>query len=242
MKRRAAGARRRFRPGTSLLVPGFELGACLMASDRTGGDFFDFIELSDQRVGIAVGDASGRGIASEQLMARAQRTLRAEAAIGSDAAAVIGRLNQVLSRDSRPEEFVTLFYGIVSGANQLDYISAGHPAALLVRGGRTLQLPATGRPLGLFVDAVYEEAHVPLEPGDLLLVYSDGVTDAQSPAGPFFDEGGIRAALEGHHDQPAHEIARLICDAAERFEQRSPDPTDDKTVVVVRVSDRAHAT
>ncbi len=237
----AAGAPLQFQPGASLLVPGFEIGACLMASDGIGGDFFDIIELSDQRVGIAVGDASGRGTASERLMAKAQGSLRAEATSGGEAVTFISRLNEGLRRDGRPQDSVTLFYGVVSDTNQLRYVSAGHPPAMLVRNDRSLPLAATGCPLGLFVDATWGEARVPLEPGDVLLVYSDGVTDAQSPAGPFFDEGGIESVLRDHRSKPAHEIAHVVCDAAERFERGSPDPTDDKTVVVVRVRERPDA-
>ena len=236
-----AGASPRSQPGTSLLVPGFEIGACLMASDGIGGDFFDIIELPDQRLGIAVGDASGRGTACERLMAKARAALRTEVSSGSDAVAVVSSLNAALSRDGRPQDSVTLFYGVVSDTNQLRYVSAGHPRALLVGRGSTRTLPATGRPLGLFVDAMWEETRVALEAGDLLLIYSDGVTDAQSPAGPFFDQGGIEAVLRDHHSRPAHEIADRVCEAAERFERRSPDPTDDKTVVVVRVRDRSNA-
>ena len=172
-------------------------------------------------------------------MAQTLGMLRAEAGIEETANGVVTQLNQLLSRHHASDQYVTLFYAVVSGhTDELCYVNAGHPRALLSRAGGIEPLSATGQPLGISADASYAEARATVGPGDVLLIYSDGVTDAQGSDDRFFDEAGIRNVLQQHHDRPVDEIARRVCHAAERFERENPEFSDDKTVVVVRVRNR----
>ena len=231
----AAFVQQSFLPGSVPKVPGHDIGAHLDTSGQVGGDFYDFIDLPPDRVAIALGDASGKGIPGAILMAETQGILRAEAATCATPVELVSRLNRALLRDQSQDRFVTLFYGVLAiPTGRFTFVNAGHPRALLLDGATESALVSTGPPVRLFADAAWEEQTVTLGAGSRLVIYSDGVTEAQDTADEFFDLAGLRGVLSEHLDCPAAELARNICHAAEEFERASGDPGDDKTVVVVR--------
>ena len=231
----AAFVQQSFLPGSVPEVPGHDIGAHLDTSGQVGGDFYDFIDLPPDRVAIALGDASGKGIPGAILMAETQGILRAEAATCATPVELVSRLNRALLRDQSQDRFVTLFYGVLAiPTGRFTFVNAGHPRALLLDGATESALVSTGPPVRLFADAAWEEQTVTLGAGSRLVIYSDGVTEAQDTADEFFDLAGVRGVLSAHLDCPAAELARNICHAAEDFERESGDPGDDKTVVVVR--------
>ena len=234
----AALFQERLLPSAPPLLAGYELGAHLHASGQVGGDFYDYIELSQGRVGVVLGDASGKGIPGALLMAAAQGIVRAEAVSERAAGEVIGRVNGLLYRGNARDLFVTLFYVVLSAHDrEIRYVNAGHPGALLIRSGEVQLLPATGPPLGVFADARYDEETAAAESGDILVVYSDGVTEAQTAQDAYFDQAGICDVVDDHRDCSPSTIARAICEAAERFEASNPDGGDDKAVIVARITD-----
>lgn len=231
----AAFVQQSFLPGSVPEVPGHDIGAHLDTSGQVGGDFYDFIDLPPDRVAIALGDASGKGIPGAILMAETQGILRAEAATCATPLELVSRLNRALLRDQSQDRFVTLFYGVLAiPTGRFTFVNAGHPRALLLDGATESALVSTGPPVRLFADAAWEEQTVTLGAGSRLVIYSDGVTEAQDTTDEFFDLAGVRGVLSEHLDCPAAELARNICHAAEEFERESGDPGDDKTVVVVR--------
>ena len=231
----AAFVQQSFLPGRVPDVPGHDIGAHLHSSGQVGGDFYDFIDLPPDRVAIAVGDASGKGIPGAILMAETQGVLRAEAASCATPIELVRTLNRALLHDQDQDRFVTLFYGVLAfPSGRFTFVNAGHPRALLLDGATESTLVSTGPPLRLFADAVWEEKTVTLHAGARLVIYSDGVTEAQDDADKFFDLEGVRAVMTEGPDRPAVELARDLCHAAEEFERGSPDPGDDKTVVVIR--------
>ena len=235
----AAFVQQSFLPGVLPATPGHDIGAYLHASGQVGGDFYDLIELPHDRVALAVGDASGKGIPGAILMAETQGILRAEAAACATPIELVQTLNRALLHEKSQDRFVTLFYGVLTlPTGQFNFVNAGHPRALLLDGDAEAALVSTGPPLRLFPEATWEEQTITLDAGALLVIYSDGVTEAQNTADRFFDVEGVRAAMAEHRDSPAPELARHICHAAERFERGNPDPGDDKTVVVVRALER----
>ena len=228
----------RLLPSAPPILAGYELGAYLQASGRVGGDFYDYIELSNGRIGLVLGDASGKGIPGALMMASAQGIVRAEAVSERAAGEVIGRVNGLVYRGNAPDQFVTLLYVVLSARDrEIRYVNAGHPRALLIRSGGVQLLPATGPPLGVFADARYDQETATAESGDILVLYSDGVTEAQTAQDDYFDEAGIRDVVDGHRDCSPSTIARAICEAAERFEASNPDGGDDKAVIVARITD-----
>jgi sigma-B regulation protein RsbU (phosphoserine phosphatase) len=231
----AAFVQQSFLPGSVPEIPGHDIGAHLHTSGQVGGDFYDFIDLPPDRVAIALGDASGKGIPGAILMAETQGVLRAEAATCASPRELVSTLNRALLHDQDQDRFVTLFYGVLDfPTGQFTFVNAGHPLALLLDGAGESALVSTGPPLRLFADAAWEEQTVTLGAGARLVIYSDGVTEAQDDADEFFDLAGIRGVMARRLGSPAIELARDICHAAEEFERDSPDPGDDKTVVVVR--------
>ena len=231
----AAFVQQSFLPSTVPEAPGHDIGAHLHASGQVGGDFYDFIELPRDRVAVAVGDASGKGIPGAILMAETQGVLRAEAATCATPIELVRTLNRALLHDQDQDRFVTLFYGVLAiPTGRFTFVNAGHPRALLLDGATESALVSTGPPLRLFADAAWEERTVTLGAGARLVIYSDGVTEAQNDSDLFFDVEGVRAVMTEHRSCTAAELAKHICHAAERFERGNPDPGDDKTVVVVR--------
>ena len=235
----AAFVQQSFLPGVLPATPGHDIGAYLHASGQVGGDFYDLIELPHDRVALAVGDASGKGIPGAILMAETQGILRAEAAACATPIELVQTLNRALLHEKSQDRFVTLFYGVLTlPTGQFNFVNAGHPRALLLDGDAESALVSTGPPLRLFPEPTWEEQTITLDAGALLVIYSDGVTEAQNTADRFFDVEGVRAVMAERRDSPAPELARHICHAAERFERGNPDPGDDKTVVVVRALER----
>ena len=231
----AAFVQQSFLPGVIPATPGHDIGAYLHASGQVGGDFYDCIELPHDRMALAVGDASGKGIPGAILMAETQGILRAEAAGCATPIELVQTLNRALLHDKSQDRFVTLFYGVLDLASgEFSFVNAGHPRALLLDGESEATLVSTGPPLRLFSEAAWEEQTVTLDVGARLAIYSDGVTEAQNETDRFFDLEGVREVMVEHRDTSAPELARHICHAAERFERGNPDPGDDKTVVVVR--------
>ena len=231
----AAFVQQSFLPGSVPDVPGHDIGAHLHTSGQVGGDFYDFIDLPPDRVAIAVGDASGKGIPGAILMAETQGILRAEAATCETPVELVSTINRALLRDHDQDRFVTLFYGVLAiPTGRFTFVNAGHPRALLLDGAGESTLVSTGPPLRLFADAAWEERTVTLGAGARLVIYSDGVTEAHDRTDEFFDLAGVRAVMTERLDRPAIQLAKDICHAAEEFESESSDPGDDKTVVVVR--------
>ena len=230
----AAIVQRSFLPATVPAPPGHDIGAHLRASGEVGGDFYGFLELPGDRVALAVGDASGKGIPGAILMAEAQGILRAEAARSTAPLDLVHKFNRALLHGRGDGRFVTLFCGVLAcPGGELTFVNAGHPRALLLRDGTESTLASTGPPPGLFADASWEEQTVALG-GGRLVICTDGVIDAQDEADRFFDLAGVRAVMAEHRNAPAADLARRICCAAARFERANPDLGDDKTVVVVR--------
>ena len=185
-----------------------------------------------------MGDASGKGAAGALLMTNTLGVLQDESEPDGTARHYITRVNERLHATQARDQFVTVFYAVLSPhSRKLTYVNAGHPRALLVCPSGFQTLAATGPPIGVFPDTQYDQGSITAEAGDTLVVYSDGVTEAQSSGGEYFGEAGLRALLERCLDYPAPRLARAVCEEAERFERDNPDGGDDKVVVVARITD-----
>ena len=234
----AAFLQERFLPREVPIVHGFDIRGHLHASGHIGGDFYDFIEIPgpSRQLAVAVGDASGKGIPGALLMAKAQGLLRAETSQEGASDDVFRRVNRLLCHDAVQNRFVTLFCALLAdNSREIRFVNAGHPRALLIQQGGIQTLSASGPPLGLFPDATYQEQRVTVNRDDLLVIYSDGITEAQSANDAFFDETGILDIVSRHPDSEPIELAQAICAAAEAFERDNQSAGDDKTVVVVQV-------
>ena len=201
-----------------------------------GGDCYDFLRLANSQPAFAIGDASGKSLPAALMIANVQSSLRTAAFFVGDApVAVLGAVNHQLHAASLVDRFATLFYGVFDAATRtLRYANAGHnPPIVIRRDGSLAYLDAAGLPLGLFTDATYEEGVIPLQAGDTVIAYTDGVIEAANSSGQEWGAEGIRnAAVESRAKDP-DELVDAIFKSLDEFSEGRQ--SDDATVVVLQV-------
>jgi sigma-B regulation protein RsbU (phosphoserine phosphatase) len=212
-----------------------ELAACCVQAGAVGGDAYDFLDLGPGLTGITLADASGRGVSAALLMANLIGCLRSEARRpGAEPAATLRAVNAQFFASTAPEHYATLFFGLYDEASRgLRYVNCGHNPPLLRRaGGRVERLSSTAPVLGLFAEWSCEVAELTLLPGDALAIYSDGLSDAESPADEAFGEARIEAELQAGARLSAPALRDALLDAVARFAGDEHD--DDRTLIVAR--------
>jgi sigma-B regulation protein RsbU (phosphoserine phosphatase) len=213
----------------------WEVGVHYRPSRILSGDFYDFIERPEPAtLALAIGDVAGKGIPAGLLRASLQATLRALSQESFAPGAILQRSNRLFLDSSQPGRFASVFYGILDleGA-RLIYANGGHNPPLVRRACGTIELlDATGPVVGALRDSRFEEADLHLGPGDLLVLYTDGVTEAADSADRFYGTENLAAALERRAAGSAQEIANHIADDLARF--APGEPADDRTLVVFR--------
>jgi hypothetical protein len=185
-------------PKGTFTAPGVEAHGATRPANTVGGDFYDILPLPDGRIVIALGDVAGKGSPAALLMALLLAMLRTLVDEGLEDSALIARLNVQICRHSPPERFITLFFALFDPrTGRLTYVNAGHLPGLLRRNdGGFERLLSGGIALGMFEASTYEKCEVFLSPGDLLVLYSDGITEAESPSGQPFEETGLQAVVD----------------------------------------------
>ncbi len=223
-------------PGSMPAVSGYELAGNMMPAQEVGGDYYDFIPLGDGRLVLCVGDVSGKGVPAAMLMANLQATLRTHAALDPSVETCLAQTNALLYDRTPIEKFVTLFYGVFDpDTHRLSFGNAGHEHPLLLRAatGKVERLDRGGMVAGAFPGIRYEEHRVDLAVGDVLLVYSDGVTDAENLEEEPFGEEILCALLAAEGARTATEIVTAIGAAVTAFVGQAPQ-IDDITLLVLR--------
>jgi phosphoserine phosphatase RsbU/P len=209
-------------------------GRCLQAR-QVGGDYYDFLSLASGRVGIVLADIAGKGIAGALLMANLQANLRSQYALAlEDLPELLKSVNELFYENTGDQSYATLFFGDYDdSARRLRYVNCGHLPPLLLRQNGTFdRLAATATVLGLFENWDCAAAEIELAPGDLLVLYTDGVTEATDPAGEEFGECRLMKALYAQHHLPVLSLLETVVKAVENF---SPgEHADDITLVVAR--------
>ncbi len=162
-------------------LSGWQLDAYYKPAREVGGDFYDFFELPDGQVGVVVGDVTDKGVPAAMVMAAARSVLRATAARVVSPGETLERVNELLCPDIPEKMFVTCLYGVIDPASgRFRFANAGHNLPFARTAGGAVELRATGMPLGLLPGMSYEEKEAVIAPGESLLLYSDGVTEAHS--------------------------------------------------------------
>ncbi|GIX06811.1 MAG: fused response regulator/phosphatase [Candidatus Poribacteria bacterium] len=218
-------------------VPGFSIGAVLESSLDVSGDFYDFLPLEGDRVGIALADVRGKGIPAALLMVMVRTVIRIVAREVRTPAELVKRVNDFLASETSPELFTTMVYAVLDPRERtLAYCNGGHCYPLLFRNqGEVLQPLTTGGMLvGAFELAEYQYETIALEPGDLLLLYTDGVTEAESPEGePFGEDRLVQLVRENIRLTPP-ELCVKVKQTVQAFRSAQAH-TDDLTVLAVQV-------
>lgn len=223
------------------------------AARMVSGDYFDYQPLSEGRLALALGDVAGKGISAALLMATLQSAMRSqlrqcmEAAEAASAgrgagydppqvstARLVSNLNQQLYASTAPEKYATFFFSVYDEArSELVYTNAGHLPPLLVRGGKVQALDTNGMVVGCFAGAKYGESRLKLEPGDLLVCYTDGVTEPENAYGEMFGEPRLYALLAEHAGMDAEELGQRIVEEVTRW-TASTELQDDFTLLLAR--------
>jgi len=218
-------------------VPGYDLASHYEAAREIGGDFFELFRLRRRRrtIGVVIADVTGKGIAAGLMMAFARPVIHAALDAAPGPAVALERTNRILVEELHTRLFITALVGSLdAGTGRLRVANAGHEPPLLVPGnGRPIvNVTCGGLLLGAFTSLGLAEIEVELEPGDLLLLYTDGVTDAADETGERFGEPRLYATLDATRGRSAHEVVAGIRDAVAAF-RGAVEPTDDVTIVAV---------
>ncbi|MGA9531675.1 MAG: SpoIIE family protein phosphatase [Anaerolineales bacterium] len=218
-------------------MDGWAVAAAYRAASQVSGDFFDFLDISDpsEGLGIVVADVMGKGVPAALFMAMARTTIRSTALSGRSPAHALLRSHELILKDSRTDRFLTVFYGVLEpDSGRLTYCNAGHNPPLWFRrtAGRIEELTTDGIVLGAVDEITLGERTIQMAPGDILLLYTDGFTEAIDDAGTPFGLEGLSAVLETCHRLPAREIADAVMAAIDDF-RGTAEQLDDLTLVVV---------
>ena len=213
--------------------PFFATAAASIACRAVGGDFFDYVDLPSGGFGFIVGDVAGKGSPAALLAAAVLGMFSAEAMHQPGPASVITRLNHGLFRRSIESRFLTTFYGIVGRDGDFTYCNAGHNAPILVSASGIRRLDTGGMVLGVFENAQFDEETMALQPGDIVVAFSDGVTEALNPAGDEFTDDRLLASVRAHQSKsPEALVEGLLADV--RAFCGDATQSDDLTIVLVR--------
>jgi sigma-B regulation protein RsbU (phosphoserine phosphatase) len=216
-------------------VKGYEVAGVSTPAQVVGGDYFDFIPIDDSRLAICLGDVSGKGLPAALLMSNLQATIRGQTILVQSPKECMERSNRLMYQSTDPHKFATLFYGIMdTSSHRLAYSNAGHDLPYFFSGGRDpVRLESGGLILSVMEDFPYEEGVVQFDPGDLLVIYSDGITEASNENEEQYGEGRLEEVLRGSLGLPASELIKKITSSVKEFVGGRPQ-SDDMTVVVVR--------
>jgi sigma-B regulation protein RsbU (phosphoserine phosphatase) len=236
----AADVQKRLLPRALPHLPPLDLAARYAPCNELGGDYYDLIELKERNLGIAIGDVVGKGVPAALLMASVRSALRAYAQDIYDLDEVLSRVNVALFRDTTSREFVTLFYGVVNPrTGRLTYSNAGHDAPCLVRGSEVTLLDVGGMVVGVDPEHRYQKGIVHLEPGDFILFYTDGLSDALNAESKRFDKRRVvEAARHAARLPTAQQALQFVYWEMRRHVGRR-ELLDDVTLVALKVDEKA---
>jgi sigma-B regulation protein RsbU (phosphoserine phosphatase) len=210
----------------------FEIAGFTVPAEIVGGDFFDFIPVTERIHGIAIADASGHGLPAALQVRDVYTGLRMGVARDFKIVRTVERLNRIIHQSRMSTKFVSLFYGEIEEEGNFIYVNAGHPPPFHFHAKGVTALKQTGMVLGPSATASYSRGFLALEPGDALLLYTDGMTEAVDPKGREFGVERLKKAFLALKDRPADDIVRALTDKVGEYVRRAPE--DDRTVVVVK--------
>jgi sigma-B regulation protein RsbU (phosphoserine phosphatase) len=222
-------------PKTLPQIEGFEFVATSIPAEEVGGDYYDFIQLENGKLGFCVGDVTGKGMPAAMLMANLQATLRSQVITGNYCADCLNKVNKLLFRSTEPTKFATLFYGILDPlTGSITYVNGGHDGPILLKKGHPpVMLDATGLLLGVMENVVYKQSKVVLDPGDILMLYSDGITESMNLK---MEELGLKAllsTLEKFQNDSADNIRDKVKERIKQHAGNVPQ-SDDITMMIIK--------
>jgi phosphoserine phosphatase RsbU/P len=230
----ASGIQRTLLPKSLPDLPELAVSGSTLSCHSVGGDCFDVISLGGGRFGFFVGDVSGKGISAALLATLLQGVFFTTAAMDISLPGVFSRVNQYLCERSGEDRYATVFYGILDKQGRFEYVNAGHVPPLLRRKSGQLEgLGSANFPVGMFSEAEYQSSRIQLEPGDFLVIYTDGVSEAQNTRNELFEEARLRRIMEDFSGQTVQEMGDAIREGMRAFTEGAAQ-SDDITLLVVQ--------
>lgn len=234
----ARGIQQSFLPESPPRIEGFELAALNLPARQVGGDFFDFIPISEDRMGIVIADVSGKGVPAALFMALSRALVRANVYETITTSEAIEKANHLIAEEAKFGMFVTLFYAVLDSTRSvLQYVNAGHnPPIMLKRGSsEAILLKANGIALGAMEDVKLEQKEVELAMSDVVVLYTDGITEAINDKGEQFGTDRLESMISNNADLPTQQLINLIKDGVNEF-ARGQQQYDDFTLVVLKAT------
>lgn len=231
----AGQVQRRMIPTIPPALPHVEIGAVYRPTYNVGGDFYDIIQLPKGNLGIGIADVSGKGVPASLMMASIRSAMRVYAYFMYDIDRIMAEVNKHVCRETTVSEFATIFYGVLTpDGRRFTYCNAGHDPPLLLRDGRIHYLGTGGMVVGVDPTTSFDRELLMLQPGDTLLLYTDGVVEALNFEDERFGRERLAQSLVRHASQPAQLVAQNILWDLRRFRGLA-DRTDDVTIVVLKI-------
>jgi phosphoserine phosphatase RsbU/P len=233
--RLAGEIQRNLLPKTAPEIPGYQIAGRSIPAKDVGGDYYDFIPIEDGRLAFCLGDVSGKGMPAAMLMANVQATLRGQSAPSISSKECVERSNNLLYKSTDPQKYVTLFYGILNTkTNELCFCNGGHNNPFLLSGnGKMKKLQTGGIVLGFVPQFIFTEEKIPFQPGDLLVLYSDGITEAMNDKEEEFGEKRLEELITANRQESAEQIIGKILENIDTYVGSVPQ-MDDITIVVLK--------
>lgn len=221
-------------PEQSPKVNGWDIWLFSHSANDVGGDLLDFIQLDDNKFGIVVGDVAGKGLSAALLMAKLQSTIRAIIYDQLPLSNMCKKINSIFYRDSPSKIFASLVYAEIShSSNQIKFINAGHFPPLIVRKDKVIKPGKDSPALGLIFNADFAEKDFVLEKDEFMLIYSDGLTEAQNASGDFFEEKRLIDLLHNRYSLSSKQLGELIIENVDNFRGKVP-AHDDMTLAILK--------
>jgi len=234
----ARGIQRSLLPETSPVIPGFDLAVLNEPCFEVGGDYYDFLSLGPNTLLVVIADVEGKGISSAMVMSNLQATLRALVLHLHSLNDIAESVNKMILKDTRGEKYMTMFMGLIDTRRKaIHYINCGHVPPIIVRpGSEPIQLTEGGMVIGLFENVQFERGHVRFQPGDILLLCTDGITESMDVQNEEFGLERLVASVSQAPERKAKEIVLKVCDDVSIYSQGGTH-MDDKVILAIKIVD-----
>ncbi len=224
-----------FQPSKEMKYLGYDFDAVNISSEEVGGDYFDFIPIVDNQLGVTIADVSGKGLPASLIMASFRASLIAEIRNNYAIRTILRKVNNLICESVEKGKFVTAVYGVLDMKNRIfTFANAGHNPPILLRATGEVEFLSTGGwTLGIMPEREYEERPIHIRDGDILVLYTDGVTEAESPSGELFGTERLVDMVKTNRQRSAKEMRETVVQEIIRFRDPSSQP-DDLTIVIIK--------
>lgn len=231
----ASAIQRKLLPDNTPVIQGYQLFAINKPAKSVGGDYYDFLPLPDDKLAFCIGDITGKGMPAAMLMANLQATFRSQVLVDDDCSVCITRTNKLLYRSTESTKFATFFYGNFDPkSGKLSYTNGGHDCPILFsKNNEPIELESTGLILGIFEESSYSKEETQLQPGDVLILFSDGITEAMNPDLDMYGSERLQTLIQNNREKSASSIADLILKDIDSH-AKGATQSDDITLLIIK--------